>query len=164
MIQQVLESDDLFSAVHGVYHEIEMQLARWVEDPSELVDMTAKPFLAAVMVEPDNVFDQLLVPAERNEMVKGLLQLHTLAWHTYLHRVWVVQYEQGVPYAEETSTVPKTNVVSERDFGQIDRLLRSGPNTSTLAIEALITMSNNHPLDWLSFRVQEEQTAILQVA
>ena len=159
-----LESEAPFSAVHGVYQEIETQLARWAEDPSELVDGTARPFQAAVIAEPDNVFDQLLVPAEHDNMVKGLLQLLTLAWHTYLHRVWEAQYVQDVPEAEETSTVPKTNVISERDFGQLDRLLRSKPNASTLAIEALIMMSNNRPLDWLSFRTQEEQTTILQVA
>ena len=43
-------------------------------------------------------------------------------------------------------------------------MLRSRPNGSTLAIKALIMMSNNRPLDWLSFRTQKEQTAILQVA
>ena len=58
-----------------------------VLDPPLLVDGTAKPFQAAVMAEPDNAFDHLLVQAEHDEMVKGLLQLLILSWHTYLHCV-----------------------------------------------------------------------------
>ena len=159
-----LESDAPFTSVHSVYQEVETQLARWSEDASELVDGTAKPFAAATITQPDVVLDKLLEPTQDDALVKGLLQLLAVAWHTYLHRVWEVQYEQGAPDPEQTATVPKTNVVSERDFGQLDRLLRSKPNASMLAIEAQIMLANNRPLDWLSFRTPEEQSAILEVA
>ena len=43
----------------------------------------------------------------------------------------------------ETKSVPKTNVVSERDFAQLDRLLREKPNASTLSLEGMIMLANN---------------------
>lgn len=45
--------------------------------------------------------------------------------------------------------VPKTNTVSERDFAQLDRLLREKPNAVILSLEALILFNNNQTSKWL---------------
>ena len=39
---------------------------------------------------------------------------------------------------EIQASVPKTNVVSERDFAMLDRLMRLKPNATLVAIEAVI--------------------------
>ena len=39
---------------------------------------------------------------------------------------------------EETQSVPKTNTISERDFGKLDCLLHEKPNASTLSLEAMV--------------------------
>ena len=44
---------------------------------------------------------------------------------------------------QDTTSVPKTNTVSERDFAQLDRLLREKPNASILSLKPMILFSNN---------------------
>ena len=38
-------------------------------------------------------------------------------------------------------SVPTTKVITERDFGMLDRLLRENPNALTIALEGMITSS-----------------------
>ena len=47
--------------------------------------------------------------------------------------------------AEIYQNVPSTNVISERDFAQLDLLLHSQPTACTLTIETLIMWVNNNP-------------------
>ena len=44
---------------------------------------------------------------------------------------------------QETKSVPKTNVISERDFAHFDRLLRETPNATTLSLEAMVLFSKS---------------------
>ena len=52
-------------------------------------------------------------------------------------------------------SVPKTNVVSERDFAKLDRFLREKSNASTLSLEALILFTNNKTAKWLDSKQAE---------
>ena len=52
--------------------------------------------------------------------------------------------------AEIYQNVPSTNVISERDFAQLDLLLHSKPAARTLTIETLIMWVNNKKLEWLN--------------
>ena len=54
----------------------------------------------------------------------------------------------------ETASVPKTNVISERDFAMLDRQVRLKPNATIIALEAVIMYANNQTQEWV-----EEQTA-----
>ena len=64
----------------------------------------------------------------------------------------------------DTTSVPKTNTVSERDFAQLDRLLREKPNATILSLEAMILFSNNKTAKWLSEKSQAERSKLLQKA
>ena len=64
----------------------------------------------------------------------------------------------------ETKSVPQTNTVSERDFAQLDRLLRKKPNATTLSIEAMILFSNNKTARWLNSKSEEERQQLTQKA
>ena len=65
---------------------------------------------------------------------------------------------------QETKSVPKTNVISERDFCQLDRLLREKPNASTLSLEAMVLSSNNNMAQWLNSKAQAEVKVLFQEA
>ena len=54
----------------------------------------------------------------------------------------------------ETKSVPKTNVVSERDFAQLDCLLHQKPNANLFA--------NNKTSKWLDSKSQEERQDLLK--
>ena len=58
----------------------------------------------------------------------------------------------------------KTNVLSEHDFGQLDRFLQEKPNATTLSIESMIMLANNKTMRWLSQKSADERGAILQAA
>ena len=64
----------------------------------------------------------------------------------------------------ETQSVPQTNVVSERDFAKLDRLLREKPNASTLSLEAVVLFTNNETAAWLNSKTQTEIKQLLQRA
>ena len=63
----------------------------------------------------------------------------------------------------ETKSVPKTNVISERDFGQLDHLVREKPNASTLSLEAMVLFSNK-TAQWLNKKPEGEVKDLLQKA
>ena len=64
----------------------------------------------------------------------------------------------------ETKSASKANVVSERDFGKLDRLLREKPNATTMSLEAMILFSNNKTMKWLTSKSPEELQHLLQAA
>ena len=60
-------------------------------------------------------------------------------------------------------SLPKTNVISECDFGQLDHLLQGKPNASTLSLEAMVLFSNK-TAQWLNKKSQGEVKDLLQKA
>ena len=57
----------------------------------------------------------------------------------------------------ETRSVPNSNVISERDFAKLDRLLREKPNATTLSLEGIILFSNNKTATWLQDKSPKEK-------
>ena len=60
-------------------------------------------------------------------------------------------------------SVPKTNVISDRDFGQLDHLMREKPNASILSLEAIVLFSNKTG-QWLNKKPEGEIKDLLQKA
>ena len=52
-------------------------------------------------------------------------------------------------FKTQAASVPTSNIVSERDFAVFDVLLKTRPNATTVAVEALIMWANNKPSKWL---------------
>ena len=72
--------------------------------------------------------------------------------------------EDSKKVRSETRSVKATNVISERDFAQLDRLLREKPSASTLALEAHILFSNNKTSKWLTAKSPSERSIFLEEA
>ena len=49
----------------------------------------------------------------------------------------------------ETKSVPKSNIVPERDFAVLDRLMTQKPNATYIALESLLLYSHNKTATWL---------------
>ena len=60
--------------------------------------------------------------------------------------------------------MPKTNVISERDFAKLDRLLHEKPNATTLCLEGMILFANNQTSHWLDSKSVEEKQDLLKKA
>ena len=62
---------------------------------------------------------------------------------------------------KETSVnVSTTNIVSERDFANLDRLRREKPNANTIALEGMILFTNNKTLHWLDNLDAEKKSSV----
>jgi hypothetical protein len=64
----------------------------------------------------------------------------------------------------ESKTVNPTNIISERDFANFDRLKREKPNANIVALEGLILFSNNKTVNWLNEMECEKKTEIIKIA
>lgn len=58
----------------------------------------------------------------------------------------------------ESKTVATTNIVSERDFTNLDRLRKEKNNANTIALEGIILFSNNKTLQWLTEMKSEKKS------
>ena len=106
------------------------------------------------------------MPDENNTTVQEILQALFAAFSTLFRRM-VADHLDGVHEGiteDEIASVPKNNIISERDFAQLDRLLRQKPNASTLALEAMILFANNKTASWLKSKSEAEIADLLKIA
>ena len=158
-----LVSDAPFSDVAGVYQSLTQSFGAWAGDASDLLDGCACPFPGAKLHKDSVVWDALFTPCEKDAKTRQLLQLLCTAFHAYMTRAWSA-YLDGGEHSTTTDSLPKTNILSEHDFGQLDRFLQEKPSATTLAIEAMIMMENHNTMHWLAAKSPEDRSSILQEA
>ena len=162
---RLLESEVTITEMNNSYQNMVNHFEEWSEDASSLLTGEARLF-PDIPLKIDNIFDSLLVPDENNTTVLEILQALFTAFATLFRRM--VADHLGDTYKDvtddEIASVPKTNVVSERDFAQLDRLLRQKPNASTLALEAMILFANNKTASWLKSKTETEIADLLRTA
>lgn len=118
----------------------------------------------------DSIHASLFAPSEYDAIVEEILCVLFSAFSSLLMRL-VEDHLPGGRYdnidetlREESRSVPKTNTISERDFAQLDRLLREKPNASVLSLEATILFSNNKTAKWLNEKSPAERAELLKKA
>ena len=62
---------------------------------------------------------------------------------------------------EKAATVPRSNIVSERDMAILDNLLRQKPNLSPSNLETMVLCLNNKPSKWLASLSNQERAKVL---
>ena len=134
---RVLESSDIsITEMNVFYQTLVSYIEEWSLDASKLLCGEAVLFPDFPPSE-DAVWHHLTTASESASTTQEILQIIFHAFSALLTRLLSDHLPGGVhdnPCAqlqEETKSVPKTNVISERDFGQLDRLLCEKPNAST---------------------------------
>ena len=61
----------------------------------------------------------------------------------------------------ETRGVPKENIISGRDFAQLDQQLDQTPTISTLAVSGIVCFINNKTSEYLENISQEEKCKMI---
>ncbi len=118
----------------------------------------------------DPIWHCLTAATDLDPLTQEMLQIIFHAFSALLSRLVCDHLPGGVldeasaNLVSETQSVPKPNVVSERDFAKLDRLLREKPNASTLSLEALVLFTNNETAKWLDSKPHTEVTQLLQKA
>ena len=65
---------------------------------------------------------------------------------------------------EETKLCKRTNILSERDFAQMDRKVRQKQNISTIAASGTIMFLNNRTINWSNSKTEEDLEKIVTIA
>ena len=73
-------------------------------------------------------------------------------------------HQPSADILEETANCQRTNVLSERDFAQYDRMLSMKPTLSTVATCGIIMFSNNKTSAWLGGKSEGELQDIISIA
>ena len=144
-------------------------LKNWSSDPFSVIYGDAFVFDDFPPKE-DDIYQSLFAKSNHDNTVCEILKLLFDAFYRHLMHL-VEDHLPGGRYddfgdllSEETITVPKTNTVSERDFAQLDRLLREKPNATTLSLEALILLNNNQTSKWLDEKEASVQAELMAKA
>ena len=140
------------------YAEMERKFTAWSVDSSMLLTGDESLF-GDSLVHRDEVLLQLLQPSAYDVLAQEVLQV-IFAGFLCTTRRMLEDHLPGGQYSDpdeniqaETTSVPKTNNISERDFAMLDRQVRLKPNATLIALEAVIMYANNQTQEWV-----EEQT------
>lgn len=160
---RLMESKVNIAKLSEAYQEMDKAFQRWSNDASVLLsrEETVEP----EHVRTDRVTAELFKECDSDVIVIELLQMLMQAFHLTAARLLGdhLEGEYADPPTQtirEARSVPATNVRSERDFAQLDRLMREKPNASTIAIEAMVLYSNNKTARWLSQKTADEKTQL----
>ena len=150
-------------------HQLQLSLQRFSKDASPLLDKECAFSDHVVDVQKDEIYDSLfqLQDEESQVLTQQILELLCLTILIVLERQCADQLPGG-KYASpsekellQASSVPTSNIISERDFALFDVLLKQKPGARTSSLEALIMWSNNKPAEWL-YSLPEEERASYQ--
>ena len=167
---RVLESDNVTILEMNTYFDVLItKLDEWAQDASRLLQGDAELYADYPPIK-DEIWYRLIASTDHDATAQELLEILCKAFSALLSRLVQDHLPGGahcspsVELINETKSVSKTNVVSERDFGKLDRLLREKPNATTLSLEAMILFSNNKTMNWLTSKSPEEVQHLLQAA
>ena len=126
---RLLESSDIsITEMNEYYQMLVSYIDEWSTDASKLLHGEAVLYPEFPPSE-DAVWQCLIAPSESDSTTQEIFQIIFHAFSALLARLLSDHLPGGAndnPCAQvqsETKSVPKTNVVSERDFGQLDHLL-----------------------------------------
>ena len=142
-----------------------------VQNIDEVMSGAKTPFENPDLINKDEIWNQLTSQSDNDTLVGHILLSLFKTFELLLENV-LRDYEPALLAAaehpekvrSETAVVKTTNTISERDFGQLDRLLREKPNASAIALEAHILFSNNKTSKWIMGKTVEERAVLLEKA
>lgn len=147
--------------------EMKQNVEDLTKDGSSLLDGSCRIF-PDLSVHFDVIFDSLFQPSENlDDLTQATLEalMHVLL---LISDRQAEDHLEGGKYCNPTeskqtaaSNVPTTNLISERDFGSLDVLMRMKPATSTLYLEYLIMWSHNKTSKWLKELSVEKKERIM---
>ena len=141
---RLLESDTPILEMNEKYQHMVTCIEKWASDSTPILSGEARLF-KDYPPHIDPVSDALLKQTPEDFLVQEILEAIFSGFSALLKRM-VTDHLTGGEFdvelteeeKKETASVPKTNTISERDFAQLDRLLKEKPNATTMALEASV--------------------------
>ena len=167
---RVVESQDAtILNMNEKFCHLKSCLEEWSQDATSVLSGEAVLY-SNFLPTKDHIFESLVAPSVYDATTEEILKILLSAFSSLISRLVEDQLTGGKyhnPSARliaETKSVPTTNVISERDFGKLDRFLREKPNASTLSLEAMIMFTNNKTASWLNTKTLKEREEFLKQA
>jgi len=167
---RVLESRDIsILKMNEKFCHLKSCLDNWSQDATSVMSGEAVLY-SDFLPTKDQIYESLFAPSVYDATAQELLEVIFGAFSSLISRLVEDHLPNGKydnPSAElvaETKSVPTTNVISERDFAQLDRFLREKPNATTLSLEAMIMFSNNKTASWLHTKTLKEREELMKKA
>jgi E1A/CREB-binding protein len=136
-------------------YQLKLNLENWSKDATAVLVRKCVFYEDLVSVTKDCIYESLVAPAEDallDTYTQMALEICFSAMLIILERQCKDQLPGGKYWDLEPATidklltVPTTNTVSERDFAQLDVLMRTKPSASTTTFESIIMWTNNKHL------------------
>ena len=111
-------------------------------------------------IEKDVVYNSLVTSDQYDNLVDVHLQVLLPTMCTVCRKLFASHLpggnlsEMSDEMKEKVRNAPKTSSYAESVFGQLDHLLRTKPNLTTLAAESSIMLLNNKTADWLDSQTE----------
>ena len=143
---------------------------KWAADASGVLKGEAVVF-EGQRIENDEIFSHLIEPnPEFDVLTLQALELIFAALVVKTKRLLADHLEGGkyeTPSQElqkETLSVAKTNIMPERDFGMLDRLMMEKPRATTLVLEGIVMFNKNQTGAWRDKLTTEKKALIMKMA
>ena len=139
-------------SMSGHYQKMVQCFKKWADNPNDFI--LGKDSLFDNLLHKDDIFEALIEPNEADfDLLKQLLSIIFGAFvmisermlYDHLHGAYK---SPSAKLVEEAKNVPTTNAAAERDFGMLDRLMKSKPKALDLVYEGIIMYTTNHTKEW----------------
>lgn len=168
---RILESDIHVLDIPDLYRKLKAFLGSCTaHNITAVMRGESLPFDAKYM-KYDELWEAVSAETQHDSIVQHLLLSLFSSFELLLDRVLLdhqpvltAAAEDKTKVISETTSVKTTNTVSERDFAQLDRLLREKPNATMLALEAHILFTNNRTSEWLQGKSSQERAKLFAEA
>ena len=168
---RLLESKIHILDLSNHFQRMERLFSAFAVDAQDVLD-GGVIFFEGVDVKKDCVYDKLFQKSELYD--KPTLQCLELLFGSFsiiTKRMLHDHLEDGLydnvtdaNLRKETSAVPKTNTVAERDFGMLDRLMREKPNANLITLESVIMCQTNKMSLWRDNLDNEKRAKLMEMA
>lgn len=158
--------------LNDTLYELQLSLLQLKDDSTRL--LTGKKVLQNAPVIEDVIYDSLFkeheVDPESEALCVQAMELISCAVLLILERQCKDQlpggkyWQTSTSFQERYENVPTTNLVGERDFAQLDLLIRTKPAARTVTLESLVMWCNNKTPQWLESLPAETKTAYMASA
>ena len=140
-------------------YQLKIQLEQWARDASPVLSGDSLFDEQEASISKDDVYECLIAPTE-NPVLETYTQMALELCFGGMLLILERQANDQLPGGkywdieqrtlDRVSSVPSTNTASERDFAQLDMLMRAKPSASTVAYESVIMWSNYKTSAWLA--------------